>query len=224
MDRAKFEIFCAGAHGQDASLIERLKLQSVNEVVWALVPRQPPVYNEHRWSGDDVAIDSIGILHSRHGLFEPAYIKFAKAMHSASTRSSRKDGSKAGKSTGTRGGGLGDEAPAAGGADDGDEKSKNDSAPEVNAKHRAQGVAFVVSEQSFLLPALRSVIGPIQELLRSTLHVGGAEWELEQRSISAKNGGTGEGVMGKHRVQVAAHLTLETKCLCIADLIEVRSC
>jgi hypothetical protein len=173
----------------------------VNQLVWALLPRQPGVFNEHRWGGADLAMQSLGILHACHGILEAAWSKWMDGMRSA--RSQADVGVDLREPPGQLA--LLLDAADVPDAPGGTSHARN------NDRHRSIGDAFLRNRASFMLPTLAIVGEPLSKLLRSCMYVSGLKWEAEQRCKLARATAAEVHAERQYRITVAAEQELEAK-------------
>lgn len=200
----------------------------------ALCARQPTLYKRSRWTGADLATDSLGILEACHKLLSGTYLRFAASFESASRArrllSTRAPlgghGAVAGQAM------LANEPqvpqPALLDADQGEcadapgpqvpasAVDPRADAPDwavINARHRKLGAQWVMSEPLGMLIIQRQVMEPLRQLFARIFQVAAEDWELEQRAKVAKKLQTGSAqhTDREYRLAIAAQGTDENR-------------
>lgn len=200
--RDAVECVVSGPLADDASARERLRTESVNNLAWALLPRQPAVYNASRWGGADLAIQSLGLLHSFHGVLEDTFAEWHKLMSDPKRKAEAQPRLQPLEDVGPL-----QEAPDLGSILGGGPTH----GAQDNERHRKVAKAFIDSQSSFRLPLLGIVIRPLSSLLRACMRLGGEKWEAEQRARVARHSAEGGRVEREYRIIVAAECVLEAR-------------
>lgn len=191
----------------------------------ALCSSQPSTYPRSRWTGADLATDSLGIVEACHRLLSTSFLRFA-AFFEHDSRSRRLLAASAASLEGEgQGAGAADEevrpvaddedGPTMGDAQSADASAIDQPLPtapgptatwaEINAAHRRIAAEWLLKAPLPTLMLQRLVMEPLRQLMASQFRVASQDWELEQRHRVAQGAATcGPSLCRKYRLSVAA--------------------
>ena len=194
--------------GQNVAL-EELVAVLADEVVFALLPKEPLVYPRHRWTGADEALSYVDLLMAVHGVAEPTFEHWC-ATAKFSGQAGARDGAGAGGREGPGGPARDDVVLSAGPSLAG--KSPGDMADE-NSKSRKIALEFLKSPEAPWVTIDRIALGPLCTLLFRYLQLGCQRWRAEQRqaAFAASSAGAYLERLGRCPVAAAASGELEKK-------------
>lgn len=215
---------------------EMLASKVASAVVAALCSAQPSIYPRHRWTGADLAMDSLGLIESVHRLLSTTFLRFA-AAHEHSSRSRKALGSAAAAAAAQpaacAGPGERCEAVASdkqgAAAEPADAEASTAAAAgtdeaggaaeaswaELNSMYRRTGVAWVCTKPFGVLLAQRQVLEPLRQLMSRQFAVAAEEWEALQRhkTLEASRRGERSFSVRDYRLAIAAKGQDEAMCL-----------
>lgn len=205
-------------------------------VIAAVCSCQPCTYPRHRWTGADLAIDSLGIIEAVHKLLSTTFERFTSSFeHGSRARQVLTSGARASVAASRphaaddagdqfRGGGarpceaqnetmtemiIADEAAQQ--PSGGQERSW----AEINASHRRIALTWVQSDPLAKIMLQRLVLEPLRQVLVAQFATAGDDFEQKQRSKLAQAMQDGAPVTfgsRKYRLTIAAEGGVETKC------------
>lgn len=205
-------------------------------VIAALCSCQPSSYPRHRWTGADLATDSLGIVEACHALLSTTYVRFAAGYeHASRARRVLASGSSNDQPMAQQHGllpalcdgpvpeedigvdeGAADTKPADGkDTDDPTSATEEQTWALINAARRRRALEWL---RNAPLPALmlqRLVMEPLRSLLAKQFAVASQEWEQTQRGKLANALGSGGEVSfadREYRLCLAAKGADEERC------------
>lgn len=190
----------------------------------ALCACQPQTYPRSRWTGADLATDSLGIMEACHKLLSTSFARFvatfepaarAQKLLAAGAAQAREEDQASGSAMpeqlhmlcdaeGPGAQGHSAELVAASPVAEGADAATSPTWAEVNALHRRVALAWLASRPLDTLLLQRLVMEPLRQLLASQFRVSSQAWEDEQRSRAAAAVTSGAPGVRQYRLSLAA--------------------
>ena len=201
---------------------EDVKRVAARNLVRALVPHRPRMYERQTWHGQEEAISDIAIQDQVHGLLLPTFQRFCqrRAHPGGSVRAAQPLGGGDAAMGGDASTVMGIVASVGGEADDALPSAapyhEEEDARAALAKQQREALRWMTSRSpsmSTQLILMRTVIAPLQEMLRKQRWVSSVPWERQQACSAARGARLPSGLTRDFRVLVAARGTHEDECL-----------
>ena len=205
-----------GAHIDREAILKSLTAG----IMYALASAQPPMYPRRRWTGSDLACDSLGILEACHQLLSTSMRRFVLSFMSPGAALQLSNELDRRRAAGQHWSAtallaledLGDVpnrdalAAAAAGqpgvADSSGAAATNDFA-RVNAMHRREALTWTESDPLGPLIVIRLVMEPLRKYLKYQLDTSAEEWELAEQGRLAQALRDGEPLRGARRYRLS---------------------
>ena len=196
----------------EAELLEHV----TSGLIAALCASQPSVYPRRRWTGADLATDTLGVMEACHRLLSTTFLRFAASFETGCRSQQLLDAATklAQNPLGGASEGIADPQPEAasdpsagdaGGEVAGDQAAATDEGTQggetnhaaLNAANRRIAANWLLTRPFDRLVLQRLVMEPLRALHRKQFSVASDDWEMAQRAKAlraAKLGKTGFGV------------------------------
>lgn len=223
---AKVQYYVQQGPGQPQT--EEAMLEHVTAgLVTALAASQPELYPRHRWTGADLATDSLGIIETVHQLLSTTYVRFASSFESgvraralassllpppghgiAAPMPAMQDAPAEDAGASVAGASAQASSASANAAQDSEASAPSGEQPAwavINAAHRRITATWLATQPLKDIILQRLTMEPLRWLLTRQFDVASDQWELRQQQQALRTFQEGGGDAGRdYRVTRAA--------------------